>query len=136
MGETQTGLYIFFVVLDYRSFSSKTGEFVSLLETANASSIQKRFNIPASNFNSSLHYENQYHLYIKLEEEEAKDQGLVKIPDTDKLYRFTTTCKEEAINKYKIHSHHKIVYYDKIGEHGEDHYIESSSNVVDEEVNN
>ena len=46
MGDTFSGLYIFFVVLDYRSFSSKTGEFVSLLETANASSIQKRFNIP------------------------------------------------------------------------------------------
>tara|TARA_B110000285_G_C15055914_1_gene579555 strand:+ start:589 stop:993 length:405 start_codon:yes stop_codon:yes gene_type:complete len=104
MGDTFSGLYIFFVVLDYRSFSSKTGEFVSLLETANASSIQKRFNIPKFHFNSSLHYENQYHLYIKLEEEEAKDQGLVKIPDTNNLYRFTTICKEDAVKKYKIHS--------------------------------
>ena len=68
------------------------------------------------------------------EHQKAEDQGLVKIPKTGKLYRFTTLSKEEAIKKYdEIHSRHKIIYYDKIDAHGDEHYIRSSENVSEVE---
>jgi hypothetical protein len=57
MGGTQTGLFIFFAMLDYRSFASKTGEFISLLETTYANSIRTRYCIPKGHLNSSLDFQ-------------------------------------------------------------------------------